>query len=252
ASSICFMNCSFEFIAGLAIFSLLFAFSIAPKASTLSMMFFVVPEGIAAFPFAVKLFGILFFVLLIMAGLTSSVSLVEALIAAVLDKFPHAGRKRVVALVAAIGMTGSIAFAWPMVIDKGLASDGTLGLSLLDMFDHWVFQYGLMICGLLECVLVGWVYDVDKVLAHINETSSIKLGGKFKVLIRYIVPAIIIFVIGWNLITQELMQGLYGTSFELSGANWLPWLVFAGWLGFALGGAFLLTRLTDTNSEGAA
>ena len=39
-----------EFIAGLVIFSLLFACAIVPKASTISMMFFVVPEGITRIP----------------------------------------------------------------------------------------------------------------------------------------------------------------------------------------------------------
>ena len=63
------MNCGFEFIAGLAIFSLLFAFAVVPQASTISMMFFVVPQGIAAMPTGVRLFGVLFFVLLMFAGI---------------------------------------------------------------------------------------------------------------------------------------------------------------------------------------
>ncbi|MDX1632950.1 MAG: sodium-dependent transporter, partial [Thermoanaerobaculia bacterium] len=81
------LNCSFEFLAGLAVFSLLFTFAIVPQASTLGMMFFVVPDGIGAMPGGVRIFGFLFFLLLLMAGLSSSISLVEALSSAVIDKF---------------------------------------------------------------------------------------------------------------------------------------------------------------------
>lgn len=242
AGSICFMNCAFEFIAGLAIFSLLFTFAISPKASTLSMMFFVVPEGIAKFPVGVRFFGVMFFTLLIMAGLTSSVSLVEALISSILDKFPRASRKVVASAVAGIGFLGSIAFAWPAVIDKGLDGNGTLGLSLLDLFDHWVFGYGLMICGLLECILIGWVFDFDKVIDHINETASIKLGKGFKALIRYVAPAIILFILGSNIV-KEVREGVYGSKISMGDFNWLTTFAVIGWLAFTLIGAWILTNL---------
>lgn len=248
ATSICFMNCSFELIAGLAIFSFLFTFAIAPKASTLSMMFFVVPQGIANFPFGVKIFGILFFTLLLLAGLTSSVSLVEALVSSILDKFPRARRKSIVGLVAAMGFIGSMAFAWPTIIDKSLSSNGTFGLSLLDLFDHWVFGYGLMFCGLLECLIVGWLFDIDKIIEHINKTSAIKLGRGFKFVIRYLSPTIIITIILSNL-WKEMKEGLYGTSMELGSMKAMPILVLVGWLGMTLGGAWWITRAGKNAKE---
>ena len=58
-----FMNCGFEYIAGIAIFSMLFAFAIVPSGGTLSLSFFVIPQGIAEFPFWVKGFGVFFFFL---------------------------------------------------------------------------------------------------------------------------------------------------------------------------------------------
>ena len=240
AGSISFMNCSFEFIAGLAIFSLLFTFAITPKASTLSMMFFVVPEGIARFPFAVALFGVLFFLLLLFAGLTSSVSLVEAVIAAVLDRFRGAARKRVSLVVTAVGFCGSVLFAIPTIIDKGLDSNGTLGLSLLDLFDHWVFGYGLMLCGLLECVMTGWFFDMDKLLEHINGTGSLKLGAKFKALIRYVIPAIILVILGSNAV-KEITGGLYGHDMSLGDLGFLSPASFVGWLGLTIIGALALS-----------
>lgn len=248
AGTISFMNSSFEFIAGLAIFSLLFTFAITPKASTLSMMFFVVPEGIAKFPFAVALFGVLFFTLLLFAGLTSSVSLVEAVVSSLLDKFPGASRGRVTLVVTLIGFCGSALFALPTVIDKGLDSNGTLGLSLLDLYDHWVFGYGLMLCGLLECVLTGWFFDLDKLLEHINRTGSLKLGGGFKALIKFVIPAIILIILGSNAV-KEITGGLYGHDMSLGGLDFLSPFALVSWLGLTIIGALVLSGRRAADEE---
>ncbi|MCZ7583032.1 MAG: hypothetical protein M5R36_06685 [Deltaproteobacteria bacterium] len=132
---------------------------------------------------------------------------------------------------------------------RGSTPDGTLGLSLLDLFDHWVFGYGLMICGLLECVLVGWVYDIDKVIAHINETSFIKLGNGYKVMIRFVVPAIVLFILVSNIV-KELADGIYGTKMDFGGMSFLWVLALVGWLALTLIGAWVLTGLRGAE-EGA-
>ncbi|RMH69642.1 MAG: hypothetical protein D6675_12125 [Gemmatimonadetes bacterium] len=242
---IAFMNCGFEFIAGLAIFSLLFTFAIVPKASTLSMMFFVVPQGIAEFPgISMIIFGLMFFFLLFIAGLTSSISLVEALISAVIDKF-NVPRRQVLIPAVILGSLGSILFALPMVVDSGLNSDGTLGLTLLDLTDHWAFSYGLMIMGLIECVLIGWVFGAENIREHLNANSPIQIHWTFNWLIKLVIPGIILFVLGFS-IWGEYQNGLYGHDFvveNLAVANILHVLVFLGWLIIPIVGAAVLTSL---------
>jgi len=244
ALTISFMNCGFEYIAGLAIFTMLFAFAIVPNTeSTLGMMFFVLPEGIAHFPFGVMAFGVLFFLLLLLAGLTSSVSLVETLVSSIIDAFDFR-RRNVVFIVAMVGVIGSCAFALPMVIDKGLNSNGTLGLTLLDLFDHWAFYNGLLLTGLLECLFIGWFSDTDKILAAINEHSSWHLGGWFKWQVRIVMPLIIVTVLATGLY-QEFSGGLYGHDFSTGPfQGFLHVMVLAVWLLFTLGtaGAFTYTR----------
>jgi NSS family neurotransmitter:Na+ symporter len=240
ATTISFLNCGFEFIAGLAIFTLLFAFAISPKASTISMMFFVVPEGIANFPQGlVQGFGVLFFTLLLLAGLTSSVSLVEAVNLSIIDKF-GLPRKKVAVAVSLIGGVGSVMFALPMVIDKGLAANGTLGLTLLDLFDHWAFCYGLLLIGLFECIILGWLFDIDKLREFINKDSRFKLGRWFSYHVRFVLPAVILFVIIISL-TDEFKDGLYGSTMETGPYSRLHLFAFFGWLVFGIGGASLLT-----------
>ncbi|MFH2001765.1 MAG: sodium-dependent transporter [Planctomycetota bacterium] len=246
ATTISLMNCGFEYIAGLAIFSLLFAFAIVPKTSTISMMFFVVPEGIARFPMLVDTFGLLFFTLLLMAGLTSSVSLVEAVVLSIIDKF-RLPRMKVIAVVFIVGLAGSLMFALPEVVDKGLENDGTLGFTLLDLFDHWAFGYGLLLCGLLEVIILGWLYDIDKLLAFINESARFKLGWKFKGLVRFILPAVIITILGFC-VNGEIKDGLYGCRFFKEGSyEYLYCFVFFGWIAFSVGGTLIFTALRRRN-----
>ena len=234
------MNCSFEFIAGLAIFSLLFTFAIAPKASTLSMMFFVVPQGIANFPTGAALFGVLFFLLLLFAGLSSSVSLLEVLSTGLIDKY-GISRKKAVLMVTSVGVVGSVCFALPMIVDPGLKSNGTLGLSLLDLMDHWAFSYGLLLMGLIECLYIGWVLGPRKLRTFLNSKSSYKLGAWFDVSIKYIIPAVLSSILLLS-IMDELGKGIYGKDMVKGSFGSLHiWALFT-WLLFTLGIAAILTR----------
>ncbi|MEE8368202.1 MAG: sodium-dependent transporter [Thermoanaerobaculia bacterium] len=240
------LNCGFEYIAGLAIFSILFAFMIVPQASTLAMTFFIIPKGIAEFPAGVRLFGVVFFTLLLIAGLTSSVSLFETLISPLRDKFRWS-RMKIVTIAAMIGFLGSACFALPQVINPGLENNGTLGLTLLDLVDHWVFSYGLLVIGLSECLLIGWVVGADKIRNHLNSSSSTKIGRWFNSLIRYVIPASIIFVLGYS-VWGEIDGGLYGMSYAGNYSELYrfmgsaPVLILAVWFLTCVIAAALLTR----------
>jgi NSS family neurotransmitter:Na+ symporter len=242
------LNCSFEYIAGLAIFSILFAFAIVPQASTLNMMFFVVPRGIGELPQgSVAVFGVLFFALLLLAGLTSSVSLVEALVSSMRDKFRWS-RKKTITIAATVGFFGSTCFALPQVVNPGLEDHGTLGLTLLDLVDHWVFSYGLLAIGVVECLFVGWIMGPDKIREHLNENSRIKLGIWFDVAIKFVIPALLLYVLAYALM-GEFTNGLYGTDYTehygegyRSSLRWLPFVVLLVWFGACTIMAWILTQ----------
>ncbi len=244
-----FLNCGFEYIAGLAVFSILFAFAMVPKASTLSMMFFIIPKGIGQLPGGtgpVTTFGVMFFLLLLLAGLTSSVSLVEALVAAMRDKFGWR-RLKTIAVVGAIGFLGSAAFALPQVVNPGLENDGTMGLTLLDMVDHWAFSHGLLIIGLFECIFVGWVLGADRIREHLNGNSSVRLGTWFNALIKFVIPILLVFILGYS-VRNEITGGLYGTGFSSNyGAGYgfmrfFPFMILGFWFISSTVVSIILTR----------
>jgi NSS family neurotransmitter:Na+ symporter len=253
------MNCGFEYIAGLAIFSILFAFAMVPTASTLAMMFFIVPAGIGQMPGgdpAVIAFGLLFFLLLLMAGLSSSVSLVEGLASALIDKF-KISRGRAITIFCLLGAMGSMLFALPQVVNPGLENNGTLGLTLLDLVDHWAFSYGLLIVGLLECLLVGWAFGAGRLRKHINSTSRFTLGPWYDILIKFVIPGLLIWVLGYAI--RNEFSGLYGTDFSANFADGWKWLagsplaVLLSWIVVTVGLAAVFTlggRYASTGERG--
>ena len=258
------LNCSFEFVAGIAIFSLLFVYAVVPEASGISMMFFLVPQGIAALPAGAKAFGILFFTLLLFAGLSSSISLVETFVSSLADKF-GTSRKKLILMVTAAGALGSAFFALPVIVDKGLNATGTLGFTLLDLIDHWAFKYGLLFAGLVECVLIAWVFGARRIVDSINESSKIPLGPWFVYFVRFVIPPILIVVIGssiWFEIREMWFgenPGIYGAAYTYAFREdwrwWLglvPYAAFAFWFLGAIAGAWLLTRAAGKEESAGA
>lgn len=239
------LNCGFEYIAGIAIFSMLFALSLNPAGSTLSLSFFAIPQGIAEFPFAVKAFGFSFFLLVVMAGVTSAISIVEGLASAIIDK-TGTTRAKALTMVAVPGIIGSVVSTLPIIVDPGLGGNGTVGLNFLDILDHWAFGYSLLGVGLLECLLLGWVLGAENVRAFVNENARWKLGAWFDVLIKFVVPAVLAVVLVWNLIIDLFGEaGLYGSAVPLGPVDWFPVVIPLVWI---LGTLSLAAYLTSRPS----
>ncbi|PIE23558.1 MAG: sodium-dependent transporter [Planctomycetota bacterium] len=238
------LNCGFEWVAGVAIFSMLFAFAIEPEVSTLAMMFFIVPKGIGSVDPGFQVIGVAFFFLLLIAGLTSSISLVEALVSGMQDKF-RLRRSKTLMIAVPFGLIGSVLFALPVIVNSQSAG-GVLGLTLLDLIDHWSFGYGLLIVGLVECVVLGWVVGPRRIREHINKNSRFHLGAWFDVLITFVIPALILGILVWNVWNVEIQNGLYGSSNEYDSEGGLlgslHYLAIGVWLLVTCGGGLLLTR----------
>ena len=245
------LNCGFEYVAGIAIFAILFAFAAVPQASTIAMTFFIVPQGIGQLPggpAVVTTFGSLFFLLLLLAGLSSTVSMVESLVSALLDKFQWP-RSSTVLAVCVGGALLSTVFTLPHVIDPNLTHNGTLGLTLLDLLDHWAFSYGLLIVGLSQCLLLGKRSRIRRLRLQVNATSSWVLGRWYEWLIGILIPFSLALVLFWALL-QDLRGGLYGVAYVSNlpeSWSWLrpaPKLALVGWLLVPTTVALLLTRVS--------
>jgi len=212
-----FTNCIFSFVAGFAVFGIV-GFMAATKGMPFDevikggpqLAFVVYPEAIRQLPFGQNVFGVLFFLVLVMAGLSSGISLVEAFACAVTDKFRWK-RTNVVTVICVLGFLGSVLFT-----TRG-------GLLMLDIVDHYVTNFGLVLGGLLECVLVGWVLKAHMVRKHVNESGGLRLHVCWDICIRYITPLILALVLG-KAVFEEFREAYGGYDLQallLLGVLWV-------------------------------
>ncbi|MEN8255422.1 MAG: sodium-dependent transporter [Verrucomicrobiota bacterium] len=211
------LNCLYSFITGFAVFGTI-GFMAASKGvpfekaitSGPGLAFVVYPEAINQLPAGQTIFGLLFFLVLIMAGLSSAISLIEAFCCSLIDKFSFS-RKKTVTVVCLVGCLGSVIFTT------------RAGLWILDIVDHFVNNYGLVTGGIVECLLVGWVLKASVARRHVDKVGGLKLSRFWDVLVRFVTPSILIVVIGFALYSEFSgnYEG-YSTKALLGlGAGWL-------------------------------
>jgi NSS family neurotransmitter:Na+ symporter len=119
--------------------------------------------------------------MLVIAGLTSGISLIEAFTCAITDKFDWP-RGKVVTVICVLGFLGSLIFTT------------RAGLYILDIADHFITNYGLVIGGLLECLIIGWVLKASVLRKHISRLGTV-IPPLWDILIKFITPAILIYLL---------------------------------------------------------
>jgi len=210
------VNCLYSFIAGFAVFGVVgfmaraqgVPFEEAIKGGP-QLAFVVYPKAISLLPGMNTLFGIIFFLMLVIAGLTSGVSLIEAFACSITDKFDWP-RERVVTALCGVGFLGSLIFA-----TRG-------GLYLLDIADHFITNYGLVAGGLLECVIVGWVLKARVLRKHVDDTGR-RLPALWDLLVRWVTPAVLLALLALSIVgdLRENYGGYPSDQLVLFGGGWM-------------------------------
>ena len=183
---------------------------------SIGLAFVVYPQAISLLPFLPQLFGFLFFFTLCVAGISSAISIIEAFNSALVDKF-HFNRKVTTSVVCILGFFGSIIF-----------TTGS-GLFWIDIVDHFLSHYGLIIVGILQAVLVAWIYKAKKLREHIDNVSDLKVGIWWDKTIKYVIPSVLL-VLLLNDLSRELLrpyEGYSSVALLLIGRDWLLYTLFA-------------------------
>ena len=220
AAIISFGNCFFSIFAGFAVFGTLgyMAFTTGQPVAELvqesiGLAFVTYPQAISLIPGFGNLFGVMFFATLVIAGLSSAVSLIEAFSCAIIDKF-HYPRKLVVSAVVVIGFLGSIIFT------------AESGIFWIDIVDHFITHYGLVVIGLLECILIGWIFRSKRLREHINHAGQTVLNKFWDVCVKFITPAVLGMLL-LNDLAKELSQPYEGYPWVILIMVGRDWLVIA-------------------------
>lgn len=181
------------FLAGLMIIPAVFAFSGGtPEAlgKGPSLMFVTLPKVFMTMP-AGTVVGTIFFLLVLFAALTSSISLMETVVSIVCDK-ANIGRKASCAIVtvgsAILGLLSTLGYG-------PLGNIKIIGMQFLDFFDFISNSVLMPIVAFLTCVFVGYVIKPKALAEEIELSANFKRKALFNFVIKYAAPICIVLIL---------------------------------------------------------
>lgn len=179
------------FLAGLMIVPSVVAFN--PEGvgtSGMGLMFTTLPEVFAAMPGG-DLIGAAFFFLVIIAAMTSSISLSETVVSMIRDRL---GWRRSVAtltvfgLILVLGLLSCLGFG-------PLDFITVLGMNMLTFFDFITNSVMMPVVAILTCLFVGYVVKTKFITDEIKESGEFKFEKAYVPLVKYVCPVLLALIL---------------------------------------------------------
>ncbi len=179
------------FFAGLMIVPPVFVFSSPDDAKKgAGLMFETLPKVFESMKGGAVI-GALFFLLVLFAALTSSISLMETVVSIIKDKF---GWNRKLVCVAVFVFC--IVFGIPSCLGYSVWSGfNVAGKSILDLFDFITNSVMMPIVALLTCIFIGYVIKPKALIEEVEISGPFKAKKLFTVVIKYIAPVCIVAIL---------------------------------------------------------
>ncbi len=136
--------------------------------------------------------GIIFFVAVFFAALTSCISMVEAIVSSFMDRF-HMSRKKatVIEMLIALVIGLLVCFGYNILYFEVKLPNGTVG-QVLDILDYCSNNILMPIVSIGTCILIGWMVKPDYVIAEVTRSGE-KFGrkGLYKVMVKFVAPVLL-------------------------------------------------------------
>jgi NSS family neurotransmitter:Na+ symporter len=211
-----FSNSGFELLAGIGVFAALGFMAQAQGVAVeevasggIGLAFIAFPTIISEAP-AGAFLGVLFFGSLVVAGITSLVSVIEVVISAVRDKFDTSR------------LTATLAVGIPAALLSLVLFSTTSGIYVLDVVDHFVNQYGILVVALVSMLVVAWVVRALPGLEqHLSVHGRPRVGAGWRLLTSVVAPVGLAVVLALSL-RDDLRQAYEDyPTWLLLGFGWL-------------------------------
>ena len=152
------------------------------------------------------IFGVLFYLLLLFAALTSCISLIEGVVAFLTEQFSWGRKNTTIGVCIALFLLGCLytcsQVAFPI---KGVWFDFANGLSFPafgDFMEYLTDRALIPICALGSSIFVGWVWKPENILAEIGKNGvRFRLAKVYTIIIKYVAPLAILTIIAMGLIS---------------------------------------------------
>ena len=176
-------------LAGFIIFPAAFSVGIQPDAGP-SLIFITLPnvfqQAFSGIPILAYIFSVMFYVLLALAALTSTISLHEVVTAYLHEEYNFTRGK-----AARLVTTGCILLGILCSLSLGVTKEFTIfGLGMFDLFDFVTAKLMLPLGGLLISIFTGWYLDKKLVWSEITNNGTLKVPT-YKLIIfilKYVAP----------------------------------------------------------------
>jgi SNF family Na+-dependent transporter len=213
---------------------------------TFGLGFSVLPMVFSAMP-AGSVFGAIFFFVLFIAAVTSSLSMLQPGIA-LLEEALGIGRKGSVGLLGTLTALGVGFIAW-----------FTKDLKALDTLDFWVGTFLIFVLATIQIILFGWFFGIDRGWEELHRGAAIRIPSFFRVVFKYVCPAFLLTifglwvlknVVGWDPATQSAAESSYVADL-VRHRNPVAWMCIALVATVAVGLAVTIAsskRYADTSS----
>lgn len=186
------------FLAGLMIVPAVFSFSGGSEEALSkgpSLMFITLPKVFDSMPGGTVI-GIIFFLMVLFAALTSSISLMETVVSVVQDKLKL--NRKVTCLIV---FAGCVILGLPSSLGNGVwANIKILGFAFLDFFDFISNSVLMPVVALLTCIFVGYVIKPKTLIEEAEISAEFKQEKLFTVVIKYIAPVCIVLILAFSIL----------------------------------------------------
>lgn len=177
-------------LAGVAIFPAVFAFGLDPAEGP-GLIFHVLPNIFQQIPGG-YFFAVIFFVLLAIAALTSSISILEVVVAFLVEEMNIRRRHATIMAAAAATIVGIFC-----TLSFGAMQDATIfGMTVFDIMDSTSSKILLPLGGLFIVVFVGWFMGAEHVRDEVTNSGTVgfRVFSMFMFILKFIAPVAIAIV----------------------------------------------------------
>ncbi len=165
---------------------------------TLPVVFAHMPIG--------NLFGFLWFFMLFLAAITSSISMYQPTLAFIQESL-GVTRGKAIALVATLGAIGS---GWCVWFSGGMTALGTI--------DDWVGTFLIVVLAAVQVICFGWVWGLDRGMKEAHHGAQLRIPKIFWFVIKWVAPAYLIVALG-RFAIEELPKWIDGLGKNVVARN---------------------------------
>lgn len=158
-----------------------------------SLMFVSLPKVFASMGKIGNIVGCLFFAMVLFAAITSAVSVMEAVVSSLMDKF-HFARKKATMLETGIALVaGCVVCLGYNILYFNIKLPNGSDAQILDIMDYISNNCFMPLVAIGTCILVGWILKPKYVIDEVEKTGG-TFGRKYLyiVMVRYIAPVLLI------------------------------------------------------------